>query len=263
MSITSLVFTLFVGLFIIIGSALGIYSKDNKRAIDMSVSIAFGVIIGLIILEVLPETYEILSEELGVFRTIVSIVILIALGITLLKMLDMFVPCHEHEAHHEHEHINDDCHNEHLHHIGIVSSVAIIIHNLIEGAGLYLIAKGDTASGLLFCLGIGLHNIPMGLVITTTLINSNIKKNNIIMLLLAVTLSTFVGGLLMAIVGSISELTEGLLLGLTLGMLVYISVFELSHQIYHMENKTLSRMCILFGLSILVSSVLIGHFIGE
>ncbi len=67
----------------------------------------------------------------------------------------------------------------------------------------------------------------------------------------------------MSILGGVSELTEGLLLGLTLGMLVYISVFELSHQIYHMENKTLSRMCIMFGLAILISSVLIGHFIGE
>lgn len=259
----SLMFTLFVGLFIVIGSLLGVYSRDNKRVTDMSVSIAFGVIIGLIVLEILPETYEILSGELGVFRGVLSIIILIILGIILLKMLDMFVPCHEHEEHHEHEHSNDDCHNDHLHHIGIVSSVAIVIHNLIEGAGLYLVAKGDLTSGLLLCFGVGLHNIPMGLVITTTLISSDVKKRTTFLILAVVTISTFVGGLIMSILGGVSELTEGLLLGLTLGMLIYISVFELSHQIYHMENKTLSRMCIMFGLAILISSVLIGHFMGE
>lgn len=259
----SLMFTLFVGLFIVIGSLLGVYSRDNKRVTDMSVSIAFGVIIGLIVLEILPETYEILSGELGVFRGVLSIIILIILGIILLKMLDMFVPCHEHEEHHEHEHLNDDCHNDHLHHIGIVSSVAIVIHNLIEGAGLYLVAKGDLTSGLLLCFGVGLHNIPMGLVITTTLISSDVKNRTTFLILAVVTISTFVGGLIMSILGGVSELTEGLLLGLTLGMLIYISVFELSHQIYHMENKTLSRMCIMFGLAILISSVLIGHFIGE
>ncbi len=259
----SLMFTLFVGLFIVIGSLLGVYSRDNKRVTDMSVSIAFGVIVGLIVLEILPETYEILSKELGVFRGVLSIIILIILGVILLKMLDMFVPCHEHEEHHDHEHINDDCHNNHLHHIGIVSSVAIVIHNLIEGAGLYLVAKGDLTSGLLLCFGVGLHNIPMGLVITTTLISSDVKKQTTFLIIAGVTISTFVGGLIMSILGGVSELTEGLLLGLTLGMLVYISVFELSHQIYHMENKTLSRMCIMFGLAILISSVLIGHFIGE
>lgn len=263
MSITGLLLTFFVGLFIVIGSVLGIYSKENKRVTDMSVSIAFGVILGLIVLEILPESYEILNKELGTFRALVSIVILVLLGIVLLKMLDMFVPCHEHEEHHEHEHKNDDCHNEHLHHIGIVSSVAIIIHNLIEGAGIYLISKGDTTSGMLLCLGVGLHNIPMGLVITTTLISSNIKKINAFLIIAAVTVSTFIGGLIVATIGGISELTEGLLLGLTLGMLVYILVFELAHQIYHMRNKTLARMCILLGMAILVSSILIGNFVGE
>lgn len=262
MSITGLLFTLFVGIFIVIGSLFGIYCRDNKKVTDISVSIAFGVIMGLIVLEILPESYEILSEELGVFRGISAIVILSLIGITLLKMLDMFIPCHEHEEHHEHEHINDDCHNDHLHHIGVVSTVAIVIHNIIEGTGLYLIAKGDTTSGLLLCLGIGLHNIPMGLVITTTLLGSDIKKLHTVLLLTAATVSTFFGGLIMALVGGVSELTEGLLLGLTLGMLIYIGVFELSHQIYHMKNRTLSRMCILFGLAILVFSVLIGHYIG-
>lgn len=263
MSIVGLLFTLLVGLFIVIGSLLGIYSKNNKKVTDMSVSIAFGVIIGLAVLEILPESYEILCEELGVLRAVLSIIILTLLGIVLLKLLDMFIPCHDHEAHHEHEHKNDDCHNNHLHHIGIVSSVAVIIHNIIEGAGLYLIAKGDIASGLLFCFGVGLHNIPMGLVITTTLISTEIKKSTAILIVSLVSISTFVGGLIMAMLGGVSELTEGLLLGLTLGMLVYISVFELSHQIYHMENKTLARMCILFGLAILISSVLMGHLIGE
>lgn len=263
MSPMGLLLTFLVGLFIVFGSLLGLYSKNNKRVTDMSVSIAFGVVLGLIVLELLPGSYEILSNKLGAFRAVISIIILVLLGIVLLKMLDMFVPCHSHEEHHEHEHLNDDCRNDHLHHIGIVSSVAIVIHNLIEGASLYLVAKGDIASGVLLCLGVGLHNIPLGLVISSTLIGSNFKKINTILIIVGVTISTFIGGFIMALIGEISELTEGLLLGLALGMLVYIAIFELAHQIYHMKNKTLARMCILFGLAILVSSVILGSFVGE
>lgn len=255
--------TLLVGLFIIVGSALGIYSRNNRRVTDISVSIAFGVILGLIIFEIAPETYEILSEELGMVRGISAIIILVLMGIVLLKILDAFVPSHEHEAHHTHEHKNDECHNEHLHHIGIVSSIAIVIHNLIEGAGLYLISKGDTTSGILLCIGIGLHNIPMGLVITSTLVNSNIKKRTIAILISIVSISTFIGGLIMFILGGVNELVEGIMLGITLGMLAYIAIFELFHQIYHMKNKILVRMCILFGFGVLIFSVLIGHFVGE
>ena len=67
----------------------------------------------------------------------------------------------------------------------------------------------------------------------------------------------------MFMLGGVNELVEGLLLGITLGMLIYIAIFELGHQLYHMKNKTLARMCILFGLAILVSSVILGSFVGE
>lgn len=263
MNIIGLLLTLFVGLFILVGSFLGVYSKNSKKVTDISVSLAFGVILGLLVLEVGPDTFNILNEELGLVRGICALVILILMGMVVLKILDIFIPHHEHEEHHNHEHLNDECHNEHLCHLGLVSSVAIIIHNIVEGAGLFLIAKGNTTSGILMCLGIGLHNIPMGLVITTSLINSNLKKKMIIIVETLLVVSSFIGGLFMFAIGGVNKLAEGILLGIMLGMLLYIALFELFHQIYHTKDKVLSRMCILLGISILVSSVLIGHFIGE
>ncbi len=143
MNFVALLLTLLVGLFILIGSLCGLYFKNNNKFTDFSISIAFGVIVGLIILEILPESFEILSNEVGVFRSIFSILILILIGIIILKILDIFVPHHEHEMHHHHSHKNEKCHNEHLYHIGIVSSVAIVIHNLIEGMSLYLVSSGN------------------------------------------------------------------------------------------------------------------------
>ena len=262
----ALLLTLFVGVFIIIGYGLGIYSKNNKQLVDMSICIGFGVIAGLIIFEILPDTYSILVDKLGTFRSVLSIIILIILGIMTLKILDMFVPNHEleenkEETEEESDSIKEDNGDNHLKHVGIIACIAIIIHNLIEGAGLYLIAKGDMTSGVLLCLGIGLHNIPIGLVISITLLNSNLKKTKFTALTLSTILSAFIGGLIVFVIGGVSELTEGLLLGFTLGMLVYISVFELGPQIYRMKSRTLARMCILFGLAILVTSVLIGKFV--
>ena len=173
----------------------------------------------------------------------------------------MFVPHHEHETHHHHKHNTEKCHNEHLYHIGIVSSVAIVIHNLIEGMSLYLVSSGGIASGLLLCIGIGLHNIPMGLVISRSLINSNFSKRKTINISLIVSLSTFLGGLIIFILGSVNELIEGILLGLTLGMLIYISVFELLHQIYHMRDKKVSRVGIGLGIVLLVISVVLEHIV--
>lgn len=261
MKILGLVLTLLVGLFILIGNVFASKFKDNKRFTDFSISLAFGVIIALMLFEILPETYEVLRSELNLFRTILCIIILVLIGIFILKILDSFIPHHEHEIHHNHKHKNDDCHNEHLNHIGLISALAVMIHNIIEGMSLYLISSNDLFSGLLMCIGIGLHNIPMGLVIASTLYNSDYSKKQTLIISIVVSLSTFVGGIIMFLLGGVSVITEGILLGITLGMLIYIAIFELFHQIYHMEYKKIPNVGIVLGIMLLVIALAIKHFV--
>lgn len=261
MNFVALLLTLLVGSFILLGTFIGLNYKNNKKFTDFSISIAFGVIIGLIILEILPETFEILNNEIGIFRSILAIIILSLIGIVSLKILDLFVPHHEHHAHHKHKHTNDKCYNDHLFHIGIISSVAIISHNLIEGMSLYLVSSTSLTSGLLLCIGIGLHNIPMGLVISSSLMSTSYSKEKTLKVSLIVSLATFVGGVIMFMLGGVNELVEGILLGLTLGMLIYIAIFELLHQIYHLENKKLPIIGIILGITILILSVCFGHMV--
>ena len=261
MNFISLLLTLFVGLFILVGSLCGITYKNNKKLTDFSISMAFGVIVFLIIFSLIPETFEVLNEEVGSLRTILSMIILSLIGIISLKILDLFIPHHEHESHHHHEHKNSKCHNEHLHHIGLISSVAIIIHNLIEGMSLYLVSSKNLLSGLLLCLGIGLHNIPMGLVIATTLIASKYTKEKTLKLSIIVSISTFIGGLIMFLLGGANSMIEGVLLGLTIGMLVYILIFELYEQIRNIKNKTISRIGIFIGSLLIILSIIIEHVV--
>lgn len=262
MNIIALILTFMVGLFIFIGYICGIKFKNNNKLTDFSISMAFGVIISLIILELIPETFEILNEQVGIVRAIFLSLILSLIGIVLLKILDLFIPHHEHEVHHSHKHSNENCHNEHLYHIAIISMIGIVFHNIMEGASLYLVSKNNLTSGLLLCIGIGLHNIPMGLVISRALINSNYSNKKKFNINIILTLSTFIGGLIMFIFGGVSELIEGLLLGITLGMLMYIALFELLHQIYHMKNKTIPKIGISVGIILLIISVAIEHIVG-
>lgn len=261
MHFIALVLTLLVGLFILIGSIIGLNYKDNKKITDFSISIAFGVIISLILFEIIPETYETLSDGMNTFRSIIVIIILSLIGIIALKVLDLFVPHHEHENHHHHKHSDEKCHDEHLYHIGIIASIAVIFHNLIEGMSLYLVTSTSISSGILLCIGVGLHNIPMGLVIFSTLTKSNFSKSKALRLSLIVSLATFLGGFIMFILGGVSELAEGILLGLTLGMLIYIAVFELAHQIYHMKDKKIAIVGTSIGIVLLIISVMLEHII--
>lgn len=253
MNIVALLLTLLVGLFILTGSILGIVFKQNKKIVDFSISIAFGVIITLIAIELIPEILEISLENLGIWKGILISSILAFLGFIILQQLDLFIPHHE-EENHKHKH---KCYDEHLKHIGIITSIALILHNIIEGMGLYVTTISDLKIGLILCIGIGLHNLPLGLVITSTLINEYSKKK-IIIISLIVSLSTSLGGLFILLSGINSELIVGLLLSVTLGMLVYIAFYELLEQVLKLEDKKTSLIGIASGIIILIISVMCG-----
>lgn len=253
MNLIALLLTLVVGMFILIGTLVGIGLKNNKKFIDMSISVAFGVVITLIAVELIPEVLEISTENLGRGRGLLIIAILAFLGFIILQQLDLFIPHHE-DHNHNHKHV---CHDEHLKHIGIVTSVALILHNLIEGMSLYIATITNLKMGLLLCIGIGLHNLPMGLVIASTFLNEYSKKK-IVIISLIVSFSTTLGGLFILFSGIQSELIMGLLLSVTLGMLIYIAFCELLEQVLRIEDKKMSYIGIMIGIVILLISVMFG-----
>lgn len=189
---------------------------------------------------------------------LVTIAILLISGLDWflgLKLLDSFVPHHEHESLHHHNHKNDKCHNEHLEHVGILASIAVIIHNIIEGMTLYVTTVQDFKSGILLCIAIGLHNIPLGIIISTTLQS----KKEIIINSIVLSLSTFVGGLIVFFVSDIvSNGLVGILLSITFGMLSYIIILELLPQIIYNKNKKYNIFGIVLGVLIIIISSLLG-----
>jgi Predicted divalent heavy-metal cations transporter len=247
-----LLLTLLAGLFILGGTFLGFFIKNNKKFINFSIGVALGVIGSLIIFELIPEAYEHLELSSEV-RTILMLVIIAAIGFLVMNIMDKFIPHHHHESKHNHKHKDDECHNSHLGHVGILTTVALLLHNIIEGMTLYVTATTSLTTGYLLCVGIGLHNIPLGIIIASTL---NSKKQIFISSIFLV-LSTFFGGLIMNLLNPIDDFLVGILISLTLGMLIYIAVMELLNQIIHSKEKKISIVGILVGIVILIISVFV------
>ena len=232
---TPLILTLFVGLFILGGMVLGFCSKNNKKITLLSIGIAFGIIVSLMLLELFPEAYENLTAD-SKWKGIAMFLATMGIGLLLMSILDDFVPHHEHESKHHHKHKDDTCHQEHLNHIGILTTVALVLHNAIEGMTLFVSSLASMSSGYLLCVGIGLHNIPLGLLVAGTLTT---KKETIITGFF-LTISSFIGGIMMQLLlPIIDDFLVGLLIAFTLGMLIYIAFIELLGQISKVEIKNL------------------------
>lgn len=242
-----LLFTLILGIFIILGAVIVFITKNNDRFIEFSMSLAFGVMTMLIFTDLLPEAYEVIDSG-NVFYNIFYIMVGAGIGFLLLKVLDHFIPDHEDDTKTD----LDD--NKNLKHIGLVSSIALVIHNIVEGMAIYLLITSDFKAGLFACIGVGLHNIPLGMVITSTFYKSNQSKKHTMFIILGISLSTFIGGLFLYLfhLSNIIEVLEGISLTLTIGMLLYILVMELFPKIRHIRNRNIVISGIMLGVLLLV-----------
>lgn len=96
-----LLITFVLGIFVLIGAAIAGFAKDEQRVSELSVAVALGAIVVLLLMDLLPETVEGI-EHLGWFATLLAV----AVGFVILLLLDRFLP-ESHEAHGDaygHEH---------------------------------------------------------------------------------------------------------------------------------------------------------------
>lgn len=249
--IYALFMTLLVGLFILLGTGIIFMTKNNDKIVQFSISMAFGVMVMLSLFELIPESYELLSEHMESSFAMVMMVGLILIGIFILKLLDHFIPDHEVEQPTKKEI------EENLLHIGMVSSIALLLHNMIEGMAIYSSVLRSTQLGFLVCLGVGLHNIPLGMVISSTIYKANHSMKKTLGISFLLSISTFLGGMMIYLFrGQISSFVQGIFLAMTLGMILYIVLFELLPHIIHEKDRKTTIVGMLFGAMILFISIL-------
>ncbi len=243
-----LILPLIEGLLFLVGIYISKIVKNKKKLSNFAVSLALIVLFGLIFGDLIVE----LKEIYGSYN--LRIIITCVLGIIILKLLDKFVPTHHHE-HHDSEK-NKEEHQSHLYHIGLVTLISLIIHNIVEGMATYLMGITDLKSGLIMALGVGLHNIPLGIEIGATMQDDLKKKKNVGYIIL-LSLSSLIGGLIVLLFGEISDYYLGYIIALTLGMCIYITVFELVPETLVHIHKKETLLGIIMGLLIVIAMLII------
>ena len=244
----ALFITFLLGFFIIIGVIIAFFLKKQKKVLDFIFAFALSILTMLILVDLLGHTIE----HLGI-KHIYLFILFTCLGLLIFKIIDDFVPEHEDAKMTKKEEKKNNVH------IGVLATIALIIHNFVEGMAIYLTSANDINLGIMMALGVGLHNIPLGIIITTTL-NCDKNTGKYLFCIIFLFISSFLGGLLLFLlnINTVSDIVIGSLLALTIGMLLYIIIFEL----YPKVKKTTNKEITIIGLVTGVIIALIGMFIG-
>ena len=213
----ALLVTFLAGISMALGALVVKVDRHPDLIGNLSVALALGSMGALVALDLGPEAVE-AAKEFGATPAILAV----AAGAALLLALDHFIPDHDDEHTHELHRSADDI----AVHIGLMTVLALVIHNIVEGMTIYALSAADLRQGAIYALGVGLHNIPMGMLVYSTLRHE--KSSVKLVAFGGALLSTVLGGLVMIVLSPVvTDQVMGMLTCVALGMILYIAIAEL------------------------------------
>ena len=244
-----LLITFLLGVFVLIGAAIAGLAKNESRARELSVAVAAGAIAVLLVGDLLPEAIE-GAETIGVGFSILAA----AIGFGILVLLDRFLPeAPANESIEEHSHGS-------AFHVSVSTTIALALHNIIEGMSVASLAAQSVSTAMLLAFGVGIHNIPMGMIVFAGVRDRNMGKR--VAILGTAALSTLVGGVIVTALGSnVNGAVIAFVLALTIGLLAYILVIELIPHLIHTEHPKLAILGVVVGAVVVALGVFVAGMV--
>lgn len=195
--------------------ALGLSRANNHSFFTALLSIAGGIMSGVVVLELYPHSFQ----EGGLAAVITGT----TLGLALLTSVDLFLSRRLLTDWHPNPFASRDFYRK----MGLLMAIGISLHDLPEGMSVaagYSIAEN---TGAIIALAIGVHNIPEGMAITVPFLLGGATPPAIIMLVAAVSLITPLGTLAgLGLIG-LSRTLIPFLMALAAGAMSYLTGKEI------------------------------------
>ena len=231
---TILLYSIFTVIASLIGVAIPYFLKINKSLVKLLMGLSSGIILGICIFHLIPETYESIGN---------LSVSMILIGFFIPIMLERFSKKDDFKSH---THGNLPLFNT-------ITLIAFSIHSFIDGL---LLINEHTSPEIGFTVFIGIisHKIPVSFSLMTILKTHISDRKKIIAYISCFIFMTPIG----AIIGMlfITEMTTAIafqLTSVTSGVFLYISLIHLyyDHKLYKHLNSNL-----IFALGVFISAIL-------
>jgi ZIP family zinc transporter len=273
-TISALILTLIAGAATGIGGALVLFKKKiSSDFLAGALGLSAGVMIFISMAEMLPEAQEmIIGTDLNHGEAFVLTAFFIGMG--LITLIDFLIP--EYENPHEASGLSLDAktpavgilensrNEKALHRLGLMSALAIAVHNFPEGIATFIGALNDPEMGAGLTFAIAIHNIPEGIAIAIPIYYATKSKGKALLYATLSGMSEVIGALLCLGVTTISglELTGGgatfpLVLAAVAGIMIYISLDELLPTAEKYGKHHIAIAGVVGGMAIMAVSLLL------
>jgi ZIP family zinc transporter len=249
----ALLLTVIAGLSTGIGSAIAYFIKKPKIIyLSFSLGLSAGVMIYISFMEMLPSASNTVGELWGLVAFFI--------GIAAIGLIDMLVP--EPENPHEFEGLDEPMARREtvqLMRTGLMTALAIGIHNFPEGLATFASALSDVKLGIFIAIAIAIHNIPEGIAVSVPIFYATSNKNKAFFYSFLSGLSEPVGAMVGYLI-LLPFLTPAVLsatLAFVAGVMIYISLDELLPMAHRYGHGHLVIIGVVLGMLIMAISLLL------
>ncbi|MDL2235425.1 zinc transporter ZupT [Christensenellaceae bacterium OttesenSCG-928-L17] len=218
----SLLLSLAAGLSTLIGALIVVLiKKKSDRLITAALGFAAGVMISVSFLDMYPNAQTALTNHAGqAWGTLLTVLALLG-GVMIGLLLDKLVP-HEEDAHEGKSHGG-------MYRLGMMSMLAIAVHNFPEGIATFAAGVADTRLGISVALAIALHNIPEGISVAMPVYFSSGNRKKTFLATFLSGISEPIGALLayFFLMPFLNDLLLGIVFSIVCGIMLYIAIEEL------------------------------------
>lgn len=271
---SALILTLIAGSATGIGGALVLFKKKiSSNFLAGALGLSAGVMIFISLAELFPEAQAMIAGT-GMQHGEAFVLIAFFVGMGIITLIDFTIP--EYENPHEASGLSldartaaigvlDQTGNEKaLHRLGLMSALAIAIHNFPEGIATFIGALNDPEMGAGITFAIAIHNIPEGIAVAIPIYYATKSKGKALLYATLSGLSEPVGALLCWAIAAIFgvELTGSspafpLILAAVAGIMIYISLDELLPTAEKYGKHHIAIAGVVGGMAIMGISLLI------
>lgn len=240
--------TFLAGISTVFGFFIIFVSKNKQdKVIIGSLAFSSSVMLFVSFFDLLPESYKLLVKDFSNVYVILTILLFFVIGVNISLFIEKSLP-------EKYENNSGK-----LFKVGLISMIAIIIHNIPEGMATFISSYQDLKLGIFLTFSIALHNIPEGVSIALPIYYSTNKKSKAFLYTLISGFSEVVGGLLAYFILKpfINNITLGVLFAIIAGIMFQISLFSILPTSLSYRKYKVSLFYFLLGLIIVIFSKII------